>query len=325
MIIKVLNTLALLFLLFEVEAQTPVLVKDIINGVNYSPINATVVGNNLLFTAGGKLWKSDGTNDGTVIIKDVAITSFFNDSPDNIKQVINNNLYFSGRNPMGLWKTDGTTEGTVLILIGDYSNGAIQEITNVNGILYFFTYAPSVGSVKLWKLSPIQIPVHLLAFTAKPFNQKVQLDWKTATEINTLGYDIERSTDGQTWKILGFVGAKNRPSDYLYLDENPNIDTINYYRLNTLDVDGKKEYSKIISVKMNNLTSSIRIFPTNTDGLINIETTLIVQEIWVTNSIGQIVLTVNQPSINLTSLPTGIYIVTVKTTNSIVSETVFKR
>ena len=325
MIIKVLNTLALLFLLFEVEAQTPVLVKDIINGVNYSPINATVVGNNLLFTAGGKLWKSDGTNDGTVIIKDVAITSFFNDSPDNIKQVINNNLYFSGRNPMGLWKTDGTTEGTVLILIGDYSNGAIQEITNVNGILYFFTYAPSVGSVKLWKLSPIQIPVHLLAFTAKPFNQKVQLDWKTATEINTLGYDIERSTDGQTWKILGFVGAKNRPSDYLYLDENPNIDTINYYRLNTLDVDGKKEYSKIISVKMNNLTSSIRIFPTNTDGLINIETALIVQEIWVTNSIGQIVLTVNQPSINLTSLPTGIYIVTVKTTNSIVSETVFKR
>ena len=192
-------------------------------------------------------------------------------------------------------------------------------------VFYIFTYVPNTRNVKLWKLSQIQVPVELVAFSAKPINQKVELNWKTATEINTLGYDIERSTDGQTWKILGFVGAKNRPSDYLYLDENPNIDTINYYRLNTLDVDGKKEYSKIISVKMNNLTSSIRIFPTNTDGLINIETTLIVQEIWVTNSIGQIVLTVNQPYINLTSLPTGIYIVTVKTTNSIVSETVFKR
>ena len=136
MIVKVFSTLVLFFLVFEVEAQTPILVKDFNAATNISPLHTTVIGNNLLFTLSGKLWKSDGTNDGTVIIGDVAITSFFTDTPDNVKQVINNNLYFSGTNPVGLWKTDGTNAGTVLI--SDNSNGTVQDLANVNGILYFY-------------------------------------------------------------------------------------------------------------------------------------------------------------------------------------------
>ena len=76
---------------------------------------------------------------------------------------------------------------------------------------------------------------------------------------------------------------------------------------------------------MGSSTPTVRIFPTNTDGVINIETSLDVQQVWVTNSIGQILFTGNEPSINIATLPTGIYVVTVKATNSIFSETIFKR
>lgn len=39
------------------------------------------------------------------------------------------------------------------------------------------------------------LPVELLTFTAKPFPNAVQLLWKTETEIQNRGFDLERSTD----------------------------------------------------------------------------------------------------------------------------------
>jgi ELWxxDGT repeat protein len=56
---------------------TPQLVADILPGVGSSrPIRATYVNSTLFFqandgTTGGELWKSDGTNAGTVLVKDI--------------------------------------------------------------------------------------------------------------------------------------------------------------------------------------------------------------------------------------------------------------
>ena len=179
--------------------------------------------------------------------------------------------------------------------------------------------------MNLWKITIPVLRTELFTFAAKPANNKVQLDWKTAAELNTLGYDIERSTDGQTWSKLGFVGAKNLPSEYQYFDQTPNLNQVNYYRLCTVDIDGKKEFSKIESVKFNEIHSPIKIYPSVTEGVINIETALNIQQVWVSNASGQIVLTSTQSSLNLDSLPTGVYVVTVKGGDSIFSETVFKQ
>lgn len=57
-----------------------------------------------------ELWKTDGTNSGTVLVKNIAS---FGSSFPNSYVVFNEELYFSCHE--GLWKTNGTTGGTILV------------------------------------------------------------------------------------------------------------------------------------------------------------------------------------------------------------------
>jgi hypothetical protein len=52
------------------------------------------------------------------------------------------------------------------------------------------------------------LPVKLVSFTAMlSSNKKVDLEWVTASEINTSHFVIERSTDGSTFSDAGTVFA----------------------------------------------------------------------------------------------------------------------
>ena len=85
------------------------------------PRHLTVAGNTLYFTAddginGRELWKSDGTKDGTVMIKNIA-RGAYSSSPEQLTHV-NGTLYFTATDEKSgreLWKSDGTKEGTVLV------------------------------------------------------------------------------------------------------------------------------------------------------------------------------------------------------------------
>ncbi len=68
-----------------------------------------------------ELWKTDGTVEGTVLLKNIgydnASGSFVTGTWPEEFTVFQGNLYFASRD--GLWKTNGTTSGTVLILEED--------------------------------------------------------------------------------------------------------------------------------------------------------------------------------------------------------------
>ena len=316
--------------LFKVEAQTPVLVKTFNTNSNVSfylrESNAshTIQMDGILFfagydnTNGYQVWRSDGTERGTYLLKQTSN----NNNPNSYEFFLEANGLFYFRADKELWQSDGTENGTKRI---DFSGSDPFNFQNINGTIFFQT-SITYQTLQLWKisLSPL-LPVQLLTFTAKLTNNKVQLDWKTATELNTLGFDIERSVDGQTFSKVGFIGAKNQPSEYQYFDQSPKLNEVNYYRLCTIDIDSKKEFSKIVSVKMNEVRSPIKIYPSVTDGIIQIETTLGIDQVWVSNISGQILLTSTQTSFNIGSFPTGIYLVTVKGVGVIFSETVFKK
>jgi hypothetical protein len=96
-------------------------------------------------------------------------------------------------------------------------------------------------------------PVELTSFTAMYRNDKVLLNWNTATELSNYGFDIERSP-GLTgeWESVGFVegsGNSNSPKDYSYVDI-PHYDGVDIisYRLKQIDFDGQYEYSNTIQV-----------------------------------------------------------------------------
>lgn len=140
------------------EAGT-VMVKDILPGIygqttNYE--NMVVVNGMLYFSAriatNGReqLWKSDGTEVGTVMVKDPAGYSIRN------LNEFNGNLYFSGNDGVNgeeLWKSDGTNAGTMMLkdINPGISDSYIKsKMTVFNGNLYFIAKT-SANGVELWK------------------------------------------------------------------------------------------------------------------------------------------------------------------------------
>lgn len=325
--------LFLTFGFFKIHAQTPVLVKTFDNPIRQASLvsDVNVINNKLMFTfSNSELWVSDGTEIGTKILSSIIPSSI----DPLLYHITNGKLFYLRPGPASsgitqIWKTDLTDSGTSLVCETNYTiHGTLRTIVYMNGFLYFFTSgsASSNNNSQLWKLDVSSIvPIRLLTFTGKPLNNQTQLDWQTETEINALRIDIDRSTDGQTWTKLGSLNAKNQPSNYQYIDKNPKPTEVNYYRLCMVDLDGKKEFSKIVSVKMSEARSPIKIYPSITEGSILIETALNIQQVWVSNASGQIVLISTQSTLNLGTFPTGIYMITVKADNSIFSETVFKK
>lgn len=103
---------------------------------------------------GYELWKSDGTAEGTVLVKDInpgpaTAFSFLSDLAN-----VNGTLFFVAndgvRGPQ-LWKSDGTEEGTVLVrVINPPTSGYPSGLTNLNGTLFFAGTTNPTGS-ELWK------------------------------------------------------------------------------------------------------------------------------------------------------------------------------
>jgi uncharacterized repeat protein (TIGR01451 family) len=132
---------------------TPRLVK-VVDGLDLGILNgATGIGGELLFTAnvGSELWISDGTDPGTVLIKNFPENIDF--PPTNVNGI----AYFArddGNNGVELWKSDGTAAGTVLV--SDINVGADGSFplkrVNVNGTLFFSAFDNTSG-YELWNSS----------------------------------------------------------------------------------------------------------------------------------------------------------------------------
>jgi ELWxxDGT repeat protein/VCBS repeat-containing protein len=141
------------------EAGT-VLVKDITPGsagtswhISTAPGDVKggfrVIGNTLYFAiingTSAQFWKSDGTESGTVLVKDFGTNSGLEGLTN-----LNGTLIFSTNSPTGgkLWKSDGTTSGTTLLRefhspyytynpFTEYDGGRAWSFALVNNKVYF--------------------------------------------------------------------------------------------------------------------------------------------------------------------------------------------
>lgn len=172
------------------EAGT-VLVKDInpglANGFSFLLTDSLVaVGNTLFFTAndgvnGVELWKSDGTEAGTILVQDIR-PGALNSSPD-LLTVVNGTLFFvanDGVNGSALWKT--TAAGTVMV---KDLNVSPSDLTSSNGLLFF-----QGNSGELWRSDGSEAGTVLVkAFNAgSAFPQEL-------TDVNGTLYFLSQSLD----------------------------------------------------------------------------------------------------------------------------------
>ncbi len=103
------------------------------------------------------------------------------------------------------------------------------------------------------------LPVKLENFTAVKDGNIVKVSWKTSEEINSSDFVVQRSADGLAFTNIGDAQAKGIPSAYTFTDANPIIGA-NYYRLKSVDKDGKFTYSKVVRADFTK-TPGIRISP----------------------------------------------------------------
>jgi hypothetical protein len=146
---------------------------------------------------------------------------------------------------------NSTTQFTLNINTTSVSDGFYDvTVTNPDG-----QNAVGVGILQI----DSAVPVELVEFAANILNgNKVLLEWRTATEVNNYGFEVERqvsslqSTEGN-WDFLDFVeghGNSNSLKEYEFIDENV-LSGKYSYRLKQIDNDGTFEYSKVIEVDMN--------------------------------------------------------------------------
>jgi hypothetical protein len=103
------------------------------------------------------------------------------------------------------------------------------------------------------------LPVKFQSLDARTVNSSVSLKWMVATEENLSGYNVERSVDGRNFSNVGFVKASGE-GNYTFVDNSPS--SITYYRIKSVDVNGKYGYSSIALVKAGKAMIVIKAFPT---------------------------------------------------------------
>ena len=61
--------------------------------------------------------------------------------------------------------------------------------------------------------SNIIIPVELVSFTADVYGNQVRLQWETSSELNNLGFEIERKSEISDWRTIGFEEGKGTTTE----------------------------------------------------------------------------------------------------------------
>lgn len=137
---------------------------------------------------------------------------------------------------------------------GSAVNGGTRD--PLTGDIWFIS-----ASLKQEQLIPL--PATGMQLNAALNGNDVQLNWKTASEINTKEFQIERSSDGVNFSVIGTKAAMGNSvveSSYAHTDMNMQT-PVYYYRLRLLDEDGSYKFSNIAVVRKAGSIKGVRVFP----------------------------------------------------------------
>ncbi|MDP4263993.1 MAG: T9SS type A sorting domain-containing protein [Bacteroidota bacterium] len=115
-----------------------------------------------------------------------------------------------------------------------------------NYSIYFknFTYSSPI----------VTLPITLESFTAVLNGSKADLKWTTSQEINVSHFVVEKSLDGKNFSDAGIVFAYGNTTERKNYSLSDNISNVQqgviYYRLRTVDNDGKSEISAIRLIRI---------------------------------------------------------------------------
>jgi hypothetical protein len=174
------------------------------------------------------------------------------------------------------------------------------------------------------------LPVELTSFDARVDGNRAALEWKTATETNNAGFEVQyqrgdEPTEKSAWTTLDFVdgnGTTSKPQTYRYETKELSIGTY-HFRLKQVDFDGAFEYSPTVEVALT-MTEAFKLsapYPNPFQHRANVALTLAEQQnvqIALYNTLGQRVALVHDGplapntkhefNVDGSRLPSGLYL-----------------
>lgn len=126
------------------------------------------------------------------------------------------------------------------------SGATVASITPLLENSFTLVNSPSTETMFLCSA----LPLIWGSFTAEKNNNTTLLKWNALQEFNTSQYNIERSTGGSHFYIIGSLkaaGITNLATNYHFNDSVP-LQGVNFYRLKQVDKDGNFTYSNVISI-----------------------------------------------------------------------------
>ncbi|MGV3632496.1 MAG: T9SS type A sorting domain-containing protein [Bacteroidota bacterium] len=221
-------------------------------------------------------------------------------------------INYASNNSSGTWTFNGLTIGNTYYIRTD----------GYAGDLCSYAFNPVSGVVVL--------PVELSDFRAEALSSGYnKISWKTLSEHNSAYFLPEKSDNGEDFYALDEIKAAGESTSLIYyqiLDKSEGPQTV-YYRLKSVDRDGKFSYSDIRSLQ-NSLHREVAVYPNpSSTGHFQVDLNDFdnLQEIRVLNSLGMTVFTQQTnhcTTLDLSFLTDGIYQVKLLGTNRVTEQKV---
>lgn len=176
---------------------------------------------------------------------------------------------------MQLWRTASPfTIGSPWTLMTLPAN----TVVDMSGQTHTASSGSSANLRNGWTVSDIvhPLPVEMLYFSVKEKEQKALLTWQTAVEVKLNRFEVEKSIDNVNFERIGEKTATGSYTNYTFTDANlysQKVDNV-YYRLKMIDNDNAFKYSATQSLKLQNSTETIGVYPNPFENQLNININL---------------------------------------------------
>ncbi|MEO8583172.1 MAG: hypothetical protein ABI415_05210 [Flavitalea sp.] len=139
----------------------------------------------------------------------------------------------------------------------DQGAGATGNVTTTGNITS--NTLSTFGPLTFGSISAV-LPLTFLGTYAYREPTGVLVEWKTTNEKNVDHFEVERSTDGRTFVKVGTVASSSTPGigDYTFSDLTSSTGKI-YYRIRSIDIDGKFMFSKVVTITDGNEGEEIMV------------------------------------------------------------------
>ncbi len=195
---------------------------------------------------------------------------------------------------------------------GTYKSALAIDTMNVPYVV--FPDSDNGNKISVKKFYTSLLPLTFMSFTALvKSDESVYLNWKTASEVNTSYFNIQRSLDGNNFQNIGKLKAFSSSGNgkYEFYDHLSNqIKGVIYYRLQIIDNDGHYKYSEVKSVKVQS-NSKYFIMPNPAKDFVVVSGNNIAA-ISIADVTGKTLMSNKNNRINISGLAKGIYFIRIE-------------